>query len=154
MRCPFCKKDNDKVIDTRPSDDGSVIRRRRECLDCGKRYTTHERLEELPIRVIKKSGQRQSFNRDKILAGVMRALEKRPVSVEKADALVTRVERTALDRTDREITTREIGELVMAELRATDEVAYVRFASVYQEFQAMNEFINVIKSIHTGNKPE
>lgn len=147
MRCPFCKNDNDKVIDTRPSEDGSVIRRRRECLECSKRFTTHERLEEMPVRVIKKNGRREPFDRAKILNGVLRAVEKRSISLEMAESLVEAIEREILDQTDREISTRDIGELVMAKLRAIDEVAYVRFASVYREYQALEEFIKEIRTI-------
>ena len=152
MRCPFCKKDNDKVIDTRPSEDGSAIRRRRECLECNKRFTTHERLEEMPVRVIKKSGRREPFDRSKILNGVMRAVEKRAMSIEDVENLVESIEREVLDQTDREISTRDIGELVMSRLRAVDEVAYVRFASVYREYQALEEFIKEIRTINpAGN---
>lgn len=149
MRCPFCKKDNDKVIDTRPSEDGSVIRRRRECLDCSRRFTTHERLEEMPVRVVKKSGRREPFDRAKILAGVIRAVEKRPVSAEQAEEIVASIERQILDQTDREISTRDIGNLVMDRLRKIDEVAYVRFVSVYREYQAVEEFIQEISSMGT-----
>lgn len=152
MRCPFCKKDDDKVIDTRPSEDGSAIRRRRECLECGKRFTTHERLEEMPVRVVKKNGRREPFDRAKILNGVLRAVEKRSISLEMAESLVEAIEREILDQTDREISTRDIGELVMAKLRTIDEVAYVRFASVYREYQALEEFIKEIRTIKpTGN---
>lgn len=153
MRCPFCKKDNDKVIDTRPSEDGSAIRRRRECLGCGKRFTTHERLEEMPVRVIKKNGRREPFDRAKILSGVMRAVEKRSISIEETEVLVDSIEREVLEQADREISTRQIGELVMARLRARDEVAYVRFASVYREYQALEEFIQDIQEIRTLAPP-
>ena len=147
MRCPFCKQDNDKVIDTRPSDDGFAIRRRRECLACNKRFTTHERLEEMPVRVIKKSGRREPFDRTKILGGIVRAVEKRSISLETVEILVDAIEREILNQTDREISTRDIGELVMSHLRAMDEVAYVRFASVYREYRALEEFIKEIRSI-------
>ncbi len=147
MRCPFCKKDNDKVIDTRPSEDGSTIRRRRECIDCGKRFTTHERLEEMPIRVVKKNGRREPFDRDKIMNGIVRAVEKRSISLEEVEKLVASIERSVLDQNDREISTRDIGELVMARLRAMDEVAYVRFASVYREYSKLEEFVKEIRSI-------
>ncbi len=153
MRCPFCKKDNDKVIDTRPSEDGSAIRRRRECLGCGKRFTTHERLEEMPVRVIKKNGRREPFDRAKILSGVMRAVEKRSISLEETEQLVDSIEREVLERADREIATRDIGELVMERLRARDEVAYVRFASVYREYQALEEFIQEISTITPAGGP-
>lgn len=147
MRCPFCKKDNDRVIDTRPSEDGGAIRRRRECLACNKRFTTHERLEEMPVRVIKKSGRREPFDRSKILGGVMRAVEKRSISLENVEKLVDEIERQVLEASDREISSRDIGELVMMKLRAMDEVAYVRFASVYREYQAVDEFIKEIRDI-------
>lgn len=148
MRCPFCKKDNDKVIDTRPSEDGSVIRRRRECMNCARRFTTHERLEEMPVRVVKKSGRREPFDRDKILVGVRRAVEKRPVSLEQVEELVAGLERQILDQTEREIPTQAIGEMVMKKLGEIDEVAYVRFASVYREYQAVEEFIKEITSMN------
>ncbi len=150
MRCPFCKKDNDKVIDTRPSEDASAIRRRRECLACNKRFTTHERLEEMPVRVIKKSGRREPFDRAKILSGVMRAVEKRSISLEEVENLVDAIERGVLDQSDREISSRDIGDLVMAKLRSVDEVAYVRFASVYREYQALEEFITEIRTFNPG----
>lgn len=152
MRCPFCKKDNDRVIDTRPSEDGGAIRRRRECMDCMKRFTTHERLEEMPVRVIKKSGRREPFDRVKILGGVMRAVEKRSISVETVEALVGDIEREVLESADREIASRDIGELVMEKLRKMDEVAYVRFASVYREYQAVDEFIKEIRDINPIKK--
>ena len=152
MRCPFCKKDNDKVIDTRPSEDGSTIRRRRECLECSKRFTTHERLEEMPVRVVKKNGRREPFDRAKILGGVLRAVEKRSISLETVEKLVESIEREVLDQSEREISTRDIGELVMGRLRGMDEVAYVRFASVYREYQALEEFIKEIRTINpAGN---
>ncbi len=152
MRCPFCKKDDDRVIDTRPSDDGSAIRRRRECLQCGKRFTTHERLEEMPVRIIKKNGRREPFNRSKILTGIMRAVEKRSFSIEEVEKMVDAIEREILDQPEREISTRDVGELVMAKLRSVDEVAYVRFASVYREYQALEEFINEIRTFNpNGN---
>ena len=150
MRCPFCKDDNDKVIDTRPSDDGSVIRRRRECLKCGKRFTTHERLEEMPIRVIKKSGRREPFDRRKILAGLLRAVEKRPIAMEVVEGIVGALEKEILDRAEGEIPTTDIGAEVMRRLRALDEVAYVRFASVYREYKALDEFIQEIKTFGEG----
>jgi transcriptional repressor NrdR len=156
MRCPFCKKDSDRVIDTRPADDGSAIRRRRECLECGRRFTTHERLEEMPVRVVKKSGKREPFERAKILAGVLRAVEKRPVALEEAEALVSAVERQVLDQTEKEVTTNRIGEMVMAKLAVIDEVAYIRFASVYREYQALEEFIKEIRAMRpdvNGRKP-
>lgn len=150
MRCPFCKKDNDRVIDTRPSDDGSAIRRRRECLNCGKRFTTHERLEEMPVRIIKKNGRREPFDRSKIFTGLMRAVEKRSFSIEAVEKMVDEIEREILDQPEREISTHDIGERVMAKLRSVDEVAYVRFASVYREYQALEEFITEIRTFNPG----
>lgn len=147
MRCPYCKQDKDRVIDTRPGDDGHVTRRRRECLACGKRYTTHERLEELPLRVIKKNGTRVPFSREKLLGGVMKALEKRPVSMQQAEDLVDAVESELLERPDREVATRVIGEILMRRLRNLDPVAYVRFASVYREFKEVDEFVREIREI-------
>ena len=147
MRCPFCKKDNDKVIDTRPSEDGSAIRRRRECLECSRRFTTYERLEEISVRVVKKNGGRETFDRAKIHNGVARAVEKRSISAETVERLVDLIVREILDQTDREISTHDIGKLVMAKLIALDEVAYVRFASVYREYKAVEEFIKEIRAI-------
>jgi len=152
MRCPYCKKDNDRVLDTRTADDGGVIRRRRVC-HCGRRFTTHERLEELPLRVVKKNGQRQPFRREKVLAGVQRAIEKRPIPAERAVSLVDDVERELLDRGDREVPSRTIGELVAAKMRVLDDVAYVRFASVYREFQAVDEFVKEIQTIRSEAPP-
>ncbi|MCC8180269.1 MAG: transcriptional regulator NrdR [Planctomycetes bacterium] len=148
MRCPYCKKDNDKVIDTRPSEDGATIRRRRECIDCGKRFTTHERLEEMPVRVVKKTGRREPFDRAKVQIGLQRAVEKRSISMQTVESLVDAIEREVMDRPDREIPSREIGEMVMTKLRKLDEVAYVRFASVYREYQKLDEFINEIRTIN------
>jgi len=147
MRCPYCKKDRDRVIDTRPSEDGHVTRRRRECLDCGRRYTTHERLEDLPLRIIKKNGQRAPFAREKLLSGIMKALEKRPVSMQQAESLVDAVESEVLEKPTREVSSSEVGEIGMRRLRDLDEVAYVRFASVYREFKEVDEFVREIRSI-------
>ena len=154
MRCPFCKKDNDKVIDTRPSEDGTVTRRRRECLECGKRYTTHERLEYSPLKVIKKDNSREPFNRDKILAGISRALRKRPVSSEQIEGIVDSIEREIAEAHEREVRSGEIGESIMRHLRATDKVAYVRFASVYRNFEEVGEFIDEIKTMERGGTDE
>lgn len=152
MRCPFCKQDNDRVIDTRPSEGGHVIRRRRECLACNRRYTTHERLEDLPLRVIKKNGQRVPFSRENIRAGVSRALEKRPVSLQQIEALVDAVESEVLERAEREILTEEIGEILMRRLREVDKVAYVRFASVYRDFKAVDEFVHEVETMSTAEQ--
>ena len=150
MRCPYCKSDNDKVIDTCPSEDGHIIRRRRECVECKRRWTTHERLEETPIRVVKKSGQRVPFDPAKIRAGLNRALEKRPVSSEEIEKLADNIESQLMDRHNRDVESREIGALVMEGLRGLDDVAYVRFASVYREFKAVDEFVAEIRSISEG----
>ena len=154
MRCPFCKKDNDKVIDTRPSEDGTVTRRRRECLECGKRYTTHERLEYSPLKVIKKDNSREPFNRDKILAGISRALRKRPVATDRIEGLVDAIEREIAEAHEREVHSGEIGESIMRHLRAIDKVAYVRFASVYRNFEEVGEFIDEIKTMERGGADE
>lgn len=149
MRCPYCKKDDDKVIDTRPSEDALHIRRRRECLACGHRYTTHERAENLPLRVLKKSGGREEYNRAKVLAGVLRALVKRPADREQAEALVDEIEHELLNRPHKEVPTLDIGRLAMEKLRVLDEVAYVRYASVYKDFQAVDEFVREIQAIRS-----
>lgn len=145
MRCPFCKSDNDKVVDSRSSEGGGVIRRRRECLECGRRYTTYERVEEIPLRVIKKDGTRQPFERRKILEGMMKACEKRPVSTETLERIVQDIERKLADIADREVTSRQIGEMVMQHLRELDQVAYVRFASVYRAFKDINQFLEELR---------
>ena len=147
MRCPFCKADNDKVVDSRASEGGEAIRRRRECLECGRRYTTYERVEEIPLRVIKKDGTREAFDRRKILEGMSKACEKRPVSTEKLDELVSDIERQLADVAEREVTSHQIGELVMAKLRELDQVAYVRFASVYRAFKDINQFLEELRPL-------
>jgi transcriptional repressor NrdR len=141
MRCPYCKRDRDRVVDSRSSDDGRTIRRRRHCVPCGRRFTTYERVEERPLRVVKKDGRREPYDRGKILAGLAKACEKRPIPVEKLDAVVHDIELQIFDTPGGEISTRRIGELVMKELRELDQVAYVRFASVYREFKDLKEFI-------------
>lgn len=145
MRCPYCKSDNDRVIDSRASADGFAIRRRRQCSDCSRRYTTYERVETAPLRVAKKSGERAAFDRNKILAGVTRACEKRPVSSEALESLVDRIEHECMEAFDKEVPTKVIGNLVMRELRDTDQVAYVRFASVYREFKDVGQFLEELK---------
>jgi len=147
MRCPFCKADNDKVVDSRASEGGLAIRRRRECLECGRRYTTYERIEEIPLRVIKKDGTREPFERRKIFEGMSKACEKRPVSTEKLDEVVAEIERELAEIADREVTSHQIGELVMAKLRELDQVAYVRFASVYREFKDINQFLEELRPL-------
>jgi transcriptional repressor NrdR len=141
MKCPFCPKDESKVIDSRVSKDGAMIRRRRECEACGKRFTTYERVEEPLPAVVKKDGRRESFDRAKIASGIRKACEKRPVSTETIDSLTDRVERWALELAETEVSSVAIGERVMSELQRLDEVAYVRFASVYRSFKDIGEFM-------------
>lgn len=141
MRCPHCKEDNDRVVDSRLTNEGAVIRRRRECLDCFLRYTTYERVEETPLRVVKKSGERVRFDRDRILSGMVRACEKLPVSIEQLETATTSIETQIQEGYDREVDSTVIGSLVMGELRGLDPVAYLRFASVYREFRDISEFL-------------
>jgi len=156
LKCPFCKADDDRVVDSRASADGFAIRRRRECVGCGRRYTTYERIEESPIRVVKKEGSREPFERRKILAGLMKACEKRPVSIESLDEIVTRIEQQVTEQFDREVPSKFIGRLVMKELRRIDQVAYVRFASVYRDFKDVAEFVEEIRPMlrATGRSPK
>ncbi|MEA4888505.1 MAG: transcriptional regulator NrdR [Clostridiaceae bacterium] len=147
MRCPFCGHDEDKVIDSRPSDEGSAIRRRRECLTCGSRFTTYEKIENLPLLVIKKDGSRQPFDRDKLISGILKSCEKRPVSTAQIESLVSSIEAQHQNALKREISSREIGEMVMEGLKQIDEVAYVRFASVYRQFKDVNSFLHELNEI-------
>ena len=147
MVCPFCKSDNDKVVDSRAAEGGAVIRRRRECLECERRYTTYERIEEIPLRVLKKDGTRVPFERRKILVGLTKACEKRPVPTEALDRIVQEIEREVADIADREITSGDIGEMVMRKLRDLDHVAYVRFASVYRAFKDINQFLEELRPL-------
>ena len=141
MRCPYCTHPESKVVDSRPADEGTSIRRRRECLACHKRFTTYETMESLPLMVIKKDGSRQSFDRGKVLSGLIRACEKRPVSYQTLEGLVSEIEQALQNQMDREISSARIGELVMERLKKLDEVAYVRFASVYREFKDIDTFM-------------
>jgi transcriptional repressor NrdR len=145
MRCPFCKADNNKVIDSRASSDGYVIRRRRECLECSRRYTTYERVEETVLRVVKKDGTRVPFERQKILGGLLKACEKRPIPMERLEEVADRVERQCAEAFNKEVPSKVIGELIMKELRELDQVAYVRFASVYREFKDVSQFLEELK---------
>ena len=147
MRCPFCTSPEDKVIDSRASNDQTVIRRRRECVGCKRRFTTYERIEEVPFRVVKKDGTRVPFDRERIMHGMLRACEKRPISVETLDEITSRIESRINEMFDSEVSSRFIGNLVMEELRSIDQVAYVRFASVYREFKDINEFLSELKGI-------
>ncbi len=152
MRCPFCGFEDSKVIDSRPTDEGVAIRRRRECIECTKRFTTYEKVESLPIIVIKKDKTRELFNREKLLAGLTRACEKRPVEARSLDNLVDKIESDLQNTLKREISTKEIGEKVMEGLRAIDEVAYVRFASVYRQFKDVNTFIAEVNKLLTDKE--
>src|SRR5471032_387223 len=140
MKCPFCGFDSDKVVDSRESKEGESIRRRRECLRCEKRFTTYERIDEIPYMVVKKDGRREKFERQKVLSGLLRACEKRPVSSAKLEAIVDATEAYLMDAPERERTTSEIGELIMSHLKGIDTVAYIRFASVYRDFKDVREF--------------
>jgi len=147
VKCPFCGFGDDKVIDSREGKAGDLIRRRRECLKCSRRFTTYERIDEIPYMVIKKDGRREKFERQKILQGLLKACEKRPVPVSKLEAIVDQAEAFVSEAIDRERTTTEIGELLMAQLKKLDKVAYVRFASVYLDFKDVKEFMDELKGL-------
>ncbi|NWL89819.1 MULTISPECIES: transcriptional regulator NrdR [unclassified Paenibacillus] len=147
MRCPYCDYMGTKVLDSRPANENRSIRRRRECEKCSRRFTTFEMVEEMPLIVIKKDGSREEFNREKLLRGLMRACEKRPVSVEQLESVVSAVERQMRHSANAEVESREIGELVMEQLYPVDEVAYVRFASVYRQFKDINMFMKELNSL-------
>ncbi len=145
MRCPYCREDRDKVVDSRSSGEGATIRRRRECLACGRRFTTYEKVETLPIRVVKKDGRRVEFDRMKIFNGILKACEKRPVSTDLIEQTVADIENEIYSHYDKEVTTRQVGQLVMKKLREVDKVAFVRFASVYREFKDVADFVDEVK---------
>jgi len=147
VRCPFCANIDDKVIDSREGRTGDTIRRRRECLKCARRFTTYERIDEIPYMVIKKDGRRERFERQKILQGLLKACEKRPVATPKLEAIVDEIEGVVQEATERELTTTEIGELIMRGLKKLDKVAYVRFASVYMDFKDVQEFMSELKNL-------
>ena len=147
MKCPFCGHPEDKVVDSREGKEHQAIRRRRECLGCKKRFTTYERVDEIPYMVVKKDGRREKFDRQKILAGLLRACEKRPVSMNQMEEVVNQAEALVIDAHDREVNSREIGELLMNRLRELDKVAYVRFASVYLDFKDVKEFMDELKDL-------
>lgn len=152
MKCPFCSHLEDKVVDSRESREGDVIRRRRECLKCERRFTSYERIDEIPYMVVKKDGRREPFSRDKVMAGLLRACEKRPVSPPKLEAIVNAVEAYVQTSPERERPTTKIGEMIMRRLKDLDKVAYVRFASVYLEFQDVSEFMDELKGLIRGRK--
>ncbi|MBI4879771.1 MAG: transcriptional repressor NrdR [Planctomycetes bacterium] len=154
MRCPFCATNNDRVIDSRTSGDAFVIRRRRECLECGKRFTTYEKVEEPTLHVVKKDGSRVPFEREKILAGLRKACEKRPVSMDLLEETVNKIEAQLNEAFDKEVSSKFIGQMVMQALREIDNVAYVRFASVYREFKDVNEFLDALKPLLEKRKEE
>ena len=147
MKCPYCSHLGDKVVDSRESREGEVIRRRRECLECGKRFTSYERIDEIPYMVVKKDGSRERFERQKLIAGLLKACEKRPVSVAALEGVADRVEATLQERPEKEIATAEVGTFVMEELKKLDKVAYVRFASVYRHFRDLGEFMSELKDL-------
>ena len=147
MKCPFCGRENTKVIDSRPADDNSSIRRRRQCDACGKRFTTYEKVETIPLIVIKKDDNREPYNRDKIQGGILRSCHKRPVSANQITELIEEIETQIFNMEEKEISSSTIGEIVMDKLKDVDQVAYVRFASVYREFKDVNTFMNEIKKI-------
>lgn len=147
MRCPFCGHIEDKVVDSRESREGEAIRRRRECLGCGRRFTSYERVEEVPIVVVKKDGRREPFDRTKLLKGLLAACQKRPVSLARLEELATDIQARLLERSDREIRARDLGELVMDELKGLDQVAYVRFASVYRDFKDLPDFVKALEEV-------
>ena len=147
MKCPFCGHMEDKVVDSRESREGDVIRRRRECLKCERRFTSYERIDEIPYMVVKKDGTREPFQREKVLSGVLRATEKRPIPMTKIEALVNSVEKYVQESRERERSTEKIGELIMRRLKELDKVAYVRFASVYLDFKDVSEFMSELKTL-------
>ncbi len=147
MKCRFCASTDSKVIDSRPTEDGSAIRRRRECISCGKRFTTYEKVKEIPVMVVKRDGRRESFDSDKIRNGVRKACEKRPISAAAQDKLVEDISREVMNSLASEISTAEIGEIVMKQLKDVDEVAYVRFASVYREFKDTHTFLEELQRL-------
>jgi transcriptional repressor NrdR len=152
MKCPFCSSVENRVIDSRLSKDGNVIRRRRECFSCQRRFTTHERVEEISPVVIKKDGRREPFDRNKIFAGIQKACEKRPVSIEAIDSTVEKIERDLQEKGEKEIKSAEIGERIMQALHSLDEVAYVRFASVYRQFTDISEFMAEVRELLSTKK--
>lgn len=147
MLCPFCGYIEDKVVDSRESKEGDSIRRRRECLNCGRRFTSYERIDEIPYMVIKKDGRREEYDQNKILGGLRRACEKRPISVSQLESIADQIEKVVQDSVDREVSTNEIGKIIMRRLKALDKVAYVRFASVYLEFEDVSEFMSELKTL-------
>ena len=147
MKCPFCGHLHDKVVDSRESKEGDAIRRRRQCLECQRRFTSYERIDEIPYMVVKKDGRRERFDRQKVLAGILKACEKRPVSMIQLEMIADKAETTVQDSSEREISTTTLGEMIMSELKNLDKVAYVRFASVYMDFKDVQEFMSELKDL-------
>ncbi|MDY0234578.1 MAG: transcriptional regulator NrdR [Gudongella sp.] len=152
MKCPYCEYPESKVVDSRPTDEGQAIRRRRECMSCAKRFTTYEKIEEIPTIIVKKDGNRQSYDRNKLINGIIKSCEKRPVSMATVEDMVDNIEKTIFNSMKNEITSIEIGELVMEHLKDVDEVAYVRFASVYRQFKDVNSFMEELKKLLAEDK--
>jgi transcriptional repressor NrdR len=152
MKCPFCGHIQDKVVDSRESKEGDAIRRRRQCLECQRRFTSYERIDEIPYMVVKKDGRRERFDRQKVLAGVLKACEKRPVSMIQLETIADKAETMVQDSSEREVATRTIGEMIMNELKTLDKVAYVRFASVYLDFKDVQEFMIELKDLLTSRE--
>ena len=152
MKCPYCAYDESKVIDSRPTDEGEKIRRRRECLKCGKRFTTYEMIESLPVIVIKRDRSREQFDRTKLMNGMLRACEKRPVSIDVLERAIDEIEANIQNSLDREVTSEKIGELAMDKLKEIDEVAYVRFASVYRQFKDISTFMGELEKLLNSTK--
>ena len=152
MKCPFCGHDDSKVVDSRPTDEGTSIRRRRECLKCLKRFTTYETVERMPLMLVKRDGTRQPYDRQKLLGGLVKACEKRPVSLMQLEQIVDNVEQRVFSALESEVSSKTIGELVMEQLRSVDEVAYVRFASVYRQFKDINTFIDELEKLLVEKK--
>lgn len=147
MKCPYCSFYDSKVIDSRPTEEGQVIRRRRECTECNKRFTTYEKIEKIPLIVVKKDGNRESYDRNKLLNGIIKACEKRPVSMDEIESIVDHIEVTLSNSLEKEVTSVNIGEMIMNKLKDIDEVAYVRFASVYRQFKDLNTFMEELKKL-------
>ncbi|HTG75418.1 MAG TPA: transcriptional regulator NrdR [Terriglobia bacterium] len=152
MKCPFCAHLHDKVVDSRESKDGGAIRRRRQCLECKRRFTSYERIDEIPSMVVKKDGRRERFDRQKVLAGILKACEKRPVSMSQLETIADNAESMVQESSEREVSTRAMGQLIMNELKNLDKVAYVRFASVYLDFKDIQEFMSELKDLLKGRE--
>ena len=154
MKCPYCGHEEDKVVDSRSSKDGEAIRRRRECLGCGERFTTYEYIEKTPLNVVKRDGRREPFNRQKLISGMLTACRKRPISTERIESLADQIELEISETASSEVTSLTIGQKVMEKLKALDEVSYVRFASVYRKFKDTSEFQTVLKGLSTRKPPD